>query len=115
MEKFDFDKLTARRGSNCYKWDEAANDEVIPLWVADMDFEVAPAIKEALRKRVEHGVFGYTMVPDSYYDAIINWFDNRHGWHINRDWILYTTAVVPALSCALKALTLIQSTMPLIS
>lgn len=106
MEKFDFDKLTARRGSNCYKWDEAANDEVIPLWVADMDFEVAPAIKEALRKRVEHGVFGYTMVPDSYYDAIINWFDNRHGWPINRDWILYTTAVVPALSCALKALTL---------
>ena len=106
MEKFDFDKLTARRGSNCYKWDEAANDEVIPLWVADMDFEVAPAIKEALRKRVEHGVFGYTMVPDSYYDAIINWFDNRHGLHINRDWILYTTAVVPALSCALKALTL---------
>ena len=106
MEKFDFDKLTARRGSNCYKWDEAANDEVIPLWVADMDFEVAPAIKEALRKRVEHGVFGYTMVPDSSYDAIINWFDNRHGWHINRDWILYTTAVVPALSCALKALTL---------
>lgn len=106
MEKFDFDKLTARRGSNCYKWDEAANDEVIPLWVADMDFEVAPAIKEALRKRVEHGVFGYTMVPDSYYDAITNWFDNRHGWHINRDWILYTTAVVPALSCALKALTL---------
>ena len=71
-----------------------------------MDFEVAPAIKEALRKRVEHGVFGYTMVPDSYYDAIFNWFDNRHGWHINRDWILYTTAVVPALSCALKALTL---------
>lgn len=106
MQKFDFDKLTARRGSNCYKWDEAANDEVIPLWVADMDFEVAPAIKEALRKRVEHGVFGYTMVPDSYYDAIINWFDNRHGLHINRDWILYTTAVVPALSCALKALTL---------
>lgn len=106
MEKFDFDKLTARRGSNCYKWDEAANDEVIPLWVADMDFEVAPAIKDALRKRVEHGVFGYTMVPDSYYDAVINWFVNRHGWHINRDWILYTTAVVPALSCALKALTL---------
>lgn len=106
MEKFDFDKLTARRGSNCYKWDEAANDEVIPLWVADMDFEVAPAIKEALRKRVEHGVFGYTMVPDSYYDAVINWFVNRHGWYINRDWILYTTAVVPALSCALKALTL---------
>lgn len=106
MDKFDFDKLVARRGSNCCKWDESTNDDVIPLWVADMDFEVAPAIKEALRKRVEHGVFGYTMVPESYYDAIINWFDSRHSWHINRDWILYTSAVVPALSCTLKALTL---------
>lgn len=106
MEKFDFDKLTTRRGTSCYKWDEAKNDEAIPLWVADMDFEVAPAIKEALAERVEHGIFGYTKVPDSYYDAIINWFDRRHNWHVERDWMLYTTAVVPALSCCLKAMTL---------
>lgn len=106
MQKFDFDKLTERRGTSCYKWDNAANDNVIPLWVADMDFEVAPAIKEALAERVSHGIFGYTKVPDSYYDAITNWFDTRHNWHIEREWILYTTAVIPALSCALKAMTL---------
>lgn len=106
MEKFDFDKLTNRRGTSCYKWDCAKNDEAIPLWVADMDFEVAPAIKEALAERVAHGIFGYTRVPGSYYDAVINWFDRRHDWHIERDWILYTTAVVPALSCCLKAMTL---------
>lgn len=106
MEKIDFDKLTTRRGTSCYKWDNAKNDEAIPLWVADMDFEVAPAIKEALTERVAHGIFGYTKVPDSYYDAIVNWFDRRHNWHIERDWILYTTGVVPALSCCLKAMTL---------
>lgn len=106
MQKFDFDKLTERRGTSCCKWDNAANDNVIPLWVADMDFEVAPAIKEALAERVSHGIFGYTKVPDSYYDAITNWFDTRHNWHIEREWILYTTAVIPALSCALKAMTL---------
>lgn len=101
-----FDKDTLRRGSNSYKWDEPETDDVIPMWVADMDFEAAPAIKEALQRRVEHGVFGYTMVPESYYTAIQNWFGRRHNWHIDRSHILYTTGVVPALSCALKAMTL---------
>ena len=71
-----------------------------------MDFKAAPAILEALKKRVEHGVFGYTLVPDSYYEAIINWFARRHNWQIDRSWIIYTTGVVPAVSCAIKALTL---------
>lgn len=70
-----------------------------------MDFEVAPAIKKALAQRVEHGVFGYTSIDDSYYDAIISWFSRRHQWVINRDWILYTTGVVPAISRSIKALT----------
>ena len=81
-------------------------DDVIPLWVADMDFAVAPPIQEALRKRMEHPVFGYTLVPESYYEAVINWFDRRHNWHIEKDWILYTSGVVPAVSCAIKAFTL---------
>lgn len=102
----NFDKLTIRRGTSCCKWDECDNDQTIPLWIADMDFEVAPAIKEALHKRVEHGIFGYTLVPDSYYESIVNWFARRHNWQINADWILYTSGVIPALSCALKALTL---------
>ena len=78
----------------------------IPLWVADMDFEAAPAIREALQKRVEHGVFGYAIVQDSYYDAVINWYERRHQWHIEREWIQYTTGVVPAISAVIKALTM---------
>ena len=82
------------------------NSEFIPLWVADMDFEAAPAIRKALQKRVEHGVFGYAIVQDSYYDAVINWYERRHQWHIEREWIQYTTGVVPAISAVIKALTM---------
>lgn len=106
MSTFDFDTVINRRGTNSYKWDIVKEEDVIPLWVADMDFKAAPTILEALKKRVEHGVFGYTLVPDSYYEAIINWFAHRHNWQIDRSWIIYTTGVVPAVSCAIKALTL---------
>ena len=88
------------------KWDESPSEDVIPLWVADMDFRVASAIQKALRERVEHGVFGYNIVPESYYEAVISWFRRRHQWEIQRQWILYTTAVVPAMSCVIKALTM---------
>ena len=104
--KYDFDKEINRRGSHCVKWDAAKDDDVLPMWVADMDFEAAPAIKEALRRRVEHGVFGYAQVPESYYEAVTGWFGRRHQWQIERDWILYTIGVVPAVSCAIKAMTM---------
>lgn len=106
MNMFDFDEVVERRGTGCVKWDECPNDDVIPLWVADMDFRVAPAIQKALQQRVEHGVFGYNIVPESYYEAVISWFRRRHQWKIQRQWILYTTAVVPAMSCVIKALTM---------
>lgn len=102
--RYDFDKVFPRRGSNSCKWDSAANAEVLPMWVADMDFQVAPKITEALHKRVEHGIFGYTHVPESYYDAVINWFARRHNWNLLPDWIVYLPAVVPALSVTIKAL-----------
>ena len=104
--KYIFDELVERRGTNCVKWDESPSADVIPLWVADMDFRVAPAIQKALQQRVEHGVFGYNIVPESYYEAVISWFHRRHQWEIKRHWILYTTAVVPAMSCVIKALTM---------
>ena len=128
--KYDFDKPIERQGTHCVKWDEPTPllpkkegkcvqcnapspfgegwDEapLIPLWVADMDFEAAPAIREALKKRVDHGVFGYAIVQDSYYDAVINWYERRHQWHIEREWIQYTTGVVPAISAVIKALTM---------
>lgn len=104
--KYNFDEIIDRRGSNCVKWDMNTTEGLIPLWVADMDFEAALAIREALRKRVEHGVFGYTIVPDSYYEAVVSWFSRRHQWTIEREWIQYTTGVVPAVSAVIKALTM---------
>ena len=106
---YDFDTIIPRRGTNSIKWDarppfDADTEGVIPLWVADMDFKAAPFIIDVLRKRVEHGVFGYVCVPDSYYEAVCRWFSGRHGWKVEKDWIIYTTGVVPALSAAVKAL-----------
>ena len=106
MSRYDFDELVERRGTGCVKWDEGPSHDVIPLWVADMDFKAAPAIQEAVRKRAEHGVFGYTVVGDDYFEAIISWFQRRHNWTILREEILYTTGVVPAMSVAIKALTM---------
>jgi len=117
MEKYHFDEIIERRGTSCVKWDEeppfpvgdghpSECNDIIPLWVADMDFAVAPAIQKAVQRRAAHPVYGYTVVPDEYYDAIISWFQRRHNWTIRREEILYTTGVVPAMAVALKALTM---------
>ena len=96
--KYDFDEIIPRRGTNSYKWDSAGDADILRMWVADMDFRTAPPVVEALRKRVEHGIFGYVRVPDAYYAAVTNWFARRHDWQIEKEWIIYTTGVVPALS-----------------
>ena len=103
--KYNFDEIIPRRGTNSYKWDSAGDADVLPMWVADMEFRTAPPVVEALRKRVEHGIFGYVRVPDAYYAAVTNWFARRHDWQIEKEWIIYTTGVVPALSAVIKALT----------
>lgn len=104
-KEFDFNAPAVRRGSGCMKWDEAPDSDVIPLWVADMDFRTAPNIIRALSKRVEHGVFGYTFVDDEYYQILKDWFSSRHGWTFARRQVIYTSGVVPALSAIIKALT----------
>lgn len=104
--EYDFSRPTERRGTDSYKWDSAPEADIIPLWVADMDFETFPGITEALQRRVAHGIFGYTRVPEAYYEAVCNWFGKHHGWHINRKDIIYTSGVVPAVSAVIKALTL---------
>lgn len=104
--EYDFSRPTERRGTDSYKWDSAPEADIIPLWVADMDFETFPAITEALQRRVAHGIFGYTRVPEAYYEAVCNWFGKRHGWNINHEDIIYTSGVVPAVSAVIKALTL---------
>lgn len=102
---YDFDKIISRRGTNCVKWDEFTDPDIIPLWVADMDFETAPSVQQALLKRMQHGCFGYTLVPESYYNATIQWFQHRHGWSIERPSFIYTSGVVPAISAIIKAVT----------
>lgn len=103
MAKYDFNQVVQRKNTNSYKWD-IVTDDILPLWVADMDFEVAPEIKQAIIERANHGIFGYTLVPDSYYDSIIQWFKSRHNWSIDRNSIIYTSGVVPAISATIKAL-----------
>lgn len=105
MAKYDFDQLIPRRGTNSVKWDEEPAADILPMWVADMDFRTAPCVVEALRRRVEHGVYGYATVPESYYGAVTSWFARRHGWAPGADWILPVTGVIPALSAILRALT----------
>lgn len=101
--KYDFDTVIPRRGTLSYKWDNAP-EGVLPMWVADMDFRTSPAIIEALRKRVDNGIFGYTRVPDEYYEAVTGWFARKHCWQIDPAMIIYTSGVVPAISAIIKAL-----------
>ena len=103
--KYDFDEIIVRRDTNAEKWDSVADGDVLPMWVADMDFRTAPAIINALQRRVSHGIFGYTRVPDEYYKAVSEWFSRRHGWKPEREWFICTTGVVPAISAIIKALT----------
>lgn len=105
MIEYNFDELTERRNTGSYKWDSSEDSDLIPLWVADMDFRTAPAVTEALRKRVESGIFGYVKVPESYYFSLRRWFRLRHGWTFLRDQVIYTSGVVPAISAIIKALT----------
>ena len=94
-----------RRNSDCYKWDSECAQGCLPLWVADMDFAAAKPIREAMQRRLDHGVFGYSTVPQANYDAVASWFSRRHGWNgISKDNLLYTTAVVPAISAIFAAL-----------
>lgn len=103
--EYDFDRIIPRHDTNSYKWDSVDEPDMLPMWVADMDFRTAPAVVNALQRRVEHGIFGYTRVPDAYYDAVMDWFGRKHDWAIQKEWIIYTSGVVPALSAVIKALT----------
>lgn len=98
-----FDRITDRRGTSSLKWDVGENE--LPLWVADMDFRTAPAVQEALEKRVSHGIFGYSVVPDSWAESYAGWWKRRHGFAIKKEWLIFTTGVVPAISSCVRKLT----------
>ena len=101
--KYDFDQVVNRRGTGSLKWDVPERE--LPMWVADMDFQVAPEIREALSKRVEHGIFGYSILPDAWYDAYQSWWSRKHHWKIEKDWLIFSTGVVPTLSSVVRKLT----------
>lgn len=97
------DEPVSRRGSNSVKWDVAEHE--LPMWVADMDFRTAPEIIEALQIRVNHGVFGYSIIPDEWKDAVCSWWKRRHGLELQKDWLIFATGVVPILSSVVRKLT----------
>ncbi|HJC23367.1 MAG TPA: pyridoxal phosphate-dependent aminotransferase [Candidatus Eisenbergiella merdavium] len=102
-EEYDFDKIVDRRHSGSMKWDVAENE--LPMWVADMDFQTAPQVRQAIARRAAHGVFGYTIVPDEWYQAYMHWWKTRHSLEIQKDWLIFCTGVVPAISSMVRKLT----------
>ncbi len=100
---YDFDRITERRGTNAVKWNVGEGE--LPMWVADMDFMTAPAIVEAVKKCAGQGIWGYTALPDAWYDAYIGWWRDRHGLTMERDWLLFATGIVPAIGSVVRRLT----------
>ena len=98
-----FDEKTDRRHTGSMKWD--VTEKELPMWVADMDFQTAPQITEAIIKRAQHGVFGYTLIEDEWYDAYQNWWKTRHEWSIEKEWLIFCTGVVPAISSIVRKMT----------
>ncbi len=101
--KYDFDKLVNRRGTNSLKWN--VDEKELPMWVADMDFETAPEIMEAMHRRLMHGVFGYSDIPDEWYEAYVTWWRERHQFQMEKDALIFCTGVVPAISSIVRKLT----------
>ncbi len=104
---YDFQQVIPRKNTNSMKWDKLIEgykrDDLLPMWVADMDFLVSHHITEAISKKLKNPVFGYTFCSDDYYNAVVNWMKKRHNWDIKREWIIFTPGVVPALSYAIRA------------
>ncbi|MCG7377689.1 pyridoxal phosphate-dependent aminotransferase [Paenibacillus sp. ACRSA] len=109
MKKYSFDESIHRLDTGSEKWDALEEvfgvTEALPMWVADMDFTAPPSVIQALQSRVEHGVFGYTVRTDSYHEAVIGWMERRHNWSIQKEWIVFTPGIVPALSIAVQRFT----------
>ena len=108
MKTYDFDKIVERKGTGAIKTDALGKvfgkDDLIPLWVADMDFETPDFIVEALKKRMEHPVFGYTALPDDYWPTVQKWLEDRHGWKTECSWMTFIPGIVKGIGMAINAL-----------
>lgn len=103
--KYNFDDIVDRRDHCSIKWSDLDGDsekEILPMWIADMDFKVADEILEALEKPIQQGVIGYGYLPNSFYESIVNWIYERHGWKVEKEWIVFTPGVVPGLSTVVR-------------
>jgi cystathionine beta-lyase len=109
MKKYDFDEMVPREGTNSLKWDACervfGKPDILPLWVADMDFKTPDFVVEALRKRLDHEVLGYTFRPESYFQSIVDWMKQRHDWDIKKEWISFSPGVVAGLNLLIEAFT----------
>lgn len=109
MVKYDFDQPVNRKNTQSYKWDQTerlfGSQDILPMWVADMDFPSPPEVIEALKQRADHGIFGYTLRSPEYYEAIAEWIEKRHGWTVHQEWLCYSPGVVTALSLLVSCLT----------
>lgn len=119
VKKFIETYYVERKGTNSVKWDGLNNkytrDDLLPLWVADMDFRVPEKVQEMMKERIEHGVFGYSFVGDSYYEAFINWQKNRHDTHVEKDWIRFTTGVVNSFNYLIQSFSKEQDSVLILS
>ena len=109
MAKYDFDEVIDRKGTCSEKWDglkkHFGTDDVLPMWVADMDFNSPPEVIKLIVERSKHGIFGYPVRTESYYEAIINWVRERYDWEIKGDWIVDVPSVMPGIAAAILAFT----------
>lgn len=107
--KYDFDEVIDRKKTGSLKWDALkerfGSDDLLPLWVADMDFLAPQPLVDAMVSRAEHGIYGYTSFLDSYYDSVLSWYKRRYNWQIRREWVIYTPGVVPAIKYSIQGFT----------
>ncbi|MDR3280283.1 MAG: pyridoxal phosphate-dependent aminotransferase [Synergistaceae bacterium] len=107
--KYDFDEVISRKNTQSSKWDNVGsrigNTEALPMWVADTDFRCPQPVVDAVKQRAEHVIYGYPYVASEFYDATISWVKRRHGWDIKREWILFTTGIVPVINTMIQAFT----------
>jgi len=109
MKNYNFDEITDRKNTSCIKWDYTkeflGEADVLPMWVADMDFKTPDFIIDAVKERATHEIYGYSMRPHGYYQSIVDWVKNLHGWKIEKDWIVFSPGIVPAVNMAVLAFT----------
>ena len=107
--RYDFDKVLDRRGTNCIKYDFTAEngmpEDIIPLWVADMDWQAPDEVRERLIEMAEHGIYGYSGGKESYFRAVAGWMEDSHGWKVEKDWMVSAPGVVFAIAAAIRAFT----------